>query len=66
MIQCNDNDRLSDVIQKYRNKADDRDPTKRFIYNAKQLNTSLTVSEAGLPDNANIFVVTTKGVKGAH
>jgi len=27
---------------------------------------SLTVGEAGLTDNANIFVVTTRGVKGAY
>ena len=66
MVQCMDNERISEVIQKYRNKANDQDESKKFIFNAKQLNPSLTVAEAGLTDNANIFVVTTRGVKGAY
>ena len=66
MVQCMPNDKVSDVIEKYRNKANDRDDTKKFIFNAKNLNASLSVAEAGLTNNANIFVVTTQGVKGAH
>ena len=66
MIQCLDTDRLSEVIQRYRVKSNDNDDSKKFIFNAKQLNMSLTVGEAGLTDNANIFVVTTRGVKGAY
>ncbi len=38
---------------------------KKFIFNAKALNPSLTVAEAGLNEGANIFVVNTAGVKGA-
>ena len=47
------------------NKADDHDQTKKFIFNAKNLNPSLTLSAAGIAHNSNIFVVTTKGVQGA-
>ena len=65
MIQCMPDDRVSDVINKYRIKANDNDTSKKFIFNAKNLNASLTLSEAGITNNANIFVVTTKGVKGA-
>ena len=64
-VQCTDDDKISEVIEKYRAKSGDRDQTKRFIFNAKELNKSLKVSEAGLQDKANIFVVTTQGVKGA-
>ena len=66
MIQCTPNDKVSDIIEKYRNKANDRDDTKKFIFNAKNLNTSLSVAEAGITNNANIFVVATKGIKGAY
>ena len=66
MIQCMDGDKISEVIQRYRTKANDTDDSKKFIFNAKQLNTTLTVGEAGITDNANIFVVTTRGVKGAY
>ena len=65
MVQCMPDDKVSDVIEKYRNKANDRDPSKKFIFNAKNLSPSLSVAEAGITNNANIFVVTTKGVKGA-
>ena len=65
MIQCTDNEKIADVIAKYRVKTGDQDGSKKFIFNAKQLNESLSVSEAGLTNNANIFVVTTRGVKGA-
>ena len=66
MIQCTPNDKVSDIIEKYRNKANYRDETKKFIFNAKNLNTSLSVAEAGITNNANIFVVATKGIKGAY
>ena len=65
MVQCLDSDKVSEVIKRYRAKSGDQDPSKKFIFNAKALNLDLTVAEAGLTDNANIFVVTTRGVKGA-
>ena len=65
MVQCMPNDKVSDVIERYRTKSLDKDPTKKFIFNAKNLSPTLTVSEAGITNNANIFVVATKGIKGA-
>ena len=37
----------------------------KFIFEAKPLNPSLTVAEAGITNNAYVFVVSDKGVKGA-
>ena len=65
MVQCMPDEKVAKAIEKYRNKANDHDTTKKFIFNAKNLNQSLSLSEAGIANNANIFVVTTKGVKGA-
>ena len=65
VIQCKPDEKVSDVIQRYRTKSGDNDTTKKFIFNAKALNESLTVAEAGLANNLNVFVVRTKGIKGA-
>ena len=65
MIQCMPNEKVSTIIDRYRAKSGDKDPTKKFIFNAKNLAPSLTLSEAGISNNANIFVVATKGIKGA-
>ena len=66
MIQCMPNEKVSELINRYRTKSGDHDPTKKFIFNAKQLNETLSCAEAGLTNNSNIFVVTTEGVKGAN
>ena len=65
-IQCKSNEKVSDLIQRYRDKSGDNDPTKKFIFNAKNLPKDKTISEAGIYNNSNIFVVTTKGIKGAN
>ena len=36
----------------------------KFIFNAKKLNVTLSLAEAGISNLANIFVVETKGIKG--
>ena len=64
-VQCTQDEKVSSAIDKYRNKSGDKDNTKKFIFNAKSLNPTLTLAEAGITNNANIFVVATKGVKGA-
>ena len=56
---------VREIIEKYRNKSGDRDPTKKFVFNAKNLSPSLTCAEAGITKKSNIFVVTTKSVRGA-
>ena len=65
MVQCMPDEKVSEVTEKYRSKSGDRDQTKKFIFNAKNLAPSLSVAEAGITNNANIFVVATKGIKGA-
>jgi hypothetical protein len=65
MVQCMPDEKVSEVIEKYRSKSGDRDQTKKFIFNAKNLAPGLSVAEAGITNNANIFVVATKGIKGA-
>ena len=63
-IQCHMNEKIRDVIQRYRNESMIPDNHEKFIYNAKALYPDLTVEESGLTDNSNIFVVETKGIRG--
>ena len=63
-IKCRINEKVSDLIDKYRAESGDRDETKKFIYNAKVLHPSLTLSQAGIMNNSYIFVVVTQGIKG--
>ena len=56
MVQCMLDEKVSSIIEKYRDLSGDRDPYKKFIYNAKALYPNLTVIEAGLINNAKIFV----------
>ena len=64
IIQCRINEKVSDIIEKYRAESGDRDKNKKFIYNAKALHPSLTLSEAGIENKSNIFVVVIHEVKG--
>jgi len=64
MIQCMPNEKVSSLIEKYRNKTNDRDLTEKFTFNAKTLNPQLFVFEAGITNNSKIFIVETKGVNG--
>ena len=65
MIMATPKEKVSELIEKYRMKSGDLDPTKKFIFLAKNLNPSLTCAEAGMVEGSNIFVVATKGIKGA-
>ena len=62
-IQCKLGDSVSSMIEKYRNASGDKDPYKKFIFNAKNLNLSLDLNEVGISNNSNIFVVSTRGIK---
>ena len=64
MVPCMPDEKVSEIIAKYRNKSGDYDLSKKFIYNAKPFYPKLTVSEAELQNNANIFVVSPQGVRG--
>ena len=60
---CNPGDKISDIIKEYRKLSGDYDQSKKFIFNAKDLNQSLCAWEAGIENNANIFVVSAKRLK---
>ena len=56
LIQCFPNEKVSDVIKKFRLKSGNYSKSLKFIFNAIKLNQVLTVAEAGLTNNCNIFV----------
>ena len=63
-VKCSLNNSISDIIKKYRKYSLDNEPEEKFIFNAKALSPNLTVAEAGLTNNSNIFVVETNGLRG--
>ena len=63
-IQCILDEKVSKVIERYRMQANDVETNKKFIFNAHFLNPTLTVAEAGLFDDSNIFAMSTEGVRG--
>ena len=65
MIETDIDEKISILIEKYRKKSGDYDFSKKFIYNAKDLDINMTCGEAGLVEWAKIFVKNTKGIKGA-
>ena len=64
MVQCKSGDKVSKIINKYRMRSADQDTSKKFIFNGFALNPDLTAVEAGLHNNATIYVVATKGIRG--
>ena len=60
---CYPDQQVSSIIERYRIKSGDFDVDKKFIFNAKNLPPYLSFAEAGLSNNANIFVVKTKRIK---
>ena len=64
MIQCSLKDKCSDIIQKYKNLAQVKSDTLKCIFSAQTLYPNLTVEEAGITHNSNVFVVETNGVRG--
>ena len=64
MVFYKPEDKVSKIIERYRRQSGDKDLSKKFIFNAFASNPDLTAAEAGLSNNANIFVVATKGIRG--
>ena len=63
-IQCNPNEKISDVIEKYRQRADDY-LEDNFIFNNAQLgNLSSTLSQIGIKDHSLIGVFRKGVIKG--
>ena len=59
MINCKLNEKISEIIKRYREKSSDNEKNIKFIFNAKELKPSNSVAEAGLLEYSNIFVVRT-------
>ena len=64
-VQCLAGDKVSKLIENYRIKSQDKDTTKNFIFNARNLEPSKTCLETGLTNNCIVFVIETKHIKGA-
>ena len=56
-VYCNPQEKISDVIIKYREKSNDYDET-RFIFCSRELNPSLSLSEFGIINGDKILVFT--------
>ena len=52
---------MENMIERYRNKADDRNLKEFFIFNSKSIKPSQTVLETQLLEGSQIFVIE-KGV----
>ena len=59
-VSVKENEKISDIIQKYRQKSSNFENNLKFIFNARKLNPCLTASEAGLMNKSLIFVVREK------
>ena len=57
LIQTFLDEKVSDLIEKYRKVACDYGQKQKIIFNGKLLNLELTVAEAGLWNYADIFVL---------
>ena len=55
-------EKVSSLIKKYRNLSDDRNDIR--IFNVKNLSPNLTVAEAGITNNGNIFITKSGHIKG--
>ena len=56
VVSCNFNEKMQNVIERYRNKSGDRDMEEIFYFDAKQINPSKTVEETKLNDLSKIYV----------
>lgn len=57
---------VDSLIEEYRNKTGDYEPSKKFIFNARELKLNQTCAEAGLCNNSIIHVIDTRNVNGAN
>ena len=64
LVKCFPDEKVSSIIEKYRNISGNEDPSTKFIFNANPLPPNLTVAQAGLKNFSNIFITTNEGIKG--
>ena len=63
-INCNLNEKISEVINRYRKKANDYYQNESFINSGRELCPSLTVYQSGITENSSISVCKTYDVIG--
>ena len=63
-IQIQPNKTVADAVNAYKNKVLNQGEM-RFIFNGQNLDTSLTLHEAGLKNGSKILVISTKDIEGA-
>ena len=59
-LQCFPNDKVSDIINKYKEITNIYSPDIQFSFNGVKLNENLTAEESGLYHNSNIIITTLK------
>ena len=60
IVEFVSNDLISEIVDKYREKSDDKRNNLKFIVDGRALEMNLTAREAGLSNNANIYVLQVK------
>ena len=63
-INAYSGEKVSELIRRYGKKTNDRINEKKFIFNAKNLSSNLTIEEAGINPGSIIFVIEALGVRG--
>ena len=63
-ITCNLNEKISEIINRYRKKANDYYQNESFINSGRELCPSLTVYQSGITENSSISVCKTYDVIG--
>ena len=56
-ISCKLNEKISDIIEKYKKATSNKSSNLKFIFNAKKLNENFTVSESGLVGGSVIYII---------
>ena len=65
-VQISPDKKVSEAVNHYKIKSGIMDEEIKFIFNGKQLNQSLSISESGLINGSKITVISTKDVEGAN
>ena len=63
-VNCYLNDKISNIIEKYRELSDDQDKELKFLFNARTINPLETVSEVGFKNGSLIIVVSLENMRG--
>ena len=64
-VQCYANEKLSDIIDKYRTQYGDTKST-HFIFNSRQLRLDKTAEEEGIKNGSKILTIDGNDIQGGH